>query len=747
MFTIYKSSIVGNPSNCVYPHKINVETIEDLKSAVSKDYVCAEYQNNYRNISNFIGSDCLAVDFDNDHSNNPSEWITPEDLQKAFIGVTIGIHYSRNHMKEKNGKLARPKFHAFFPISYTTSKDEYTTLKKKVYSMFPFCDTEALDAARFFFGTEDAKVEIFKGNMNLNEFIEEEEFDRNINSIHEGNRNSSMSRYAARVLKRLGDTEEAHTAFIKQSNKCIPPLDDEELKTIWNSAKKFFKKISSSSAYIPADKYEDTNSYKPSDYTDVGQASVIAKYFSNELRYSSATHFLRYTANYWQESEVGSQSIAHELTRRQLIESKKILDKSIALLENNGINDKLDGVKKADIDSVLNDDERVVYKEYLDALAYAKFTMQRRDSKYITAVLKEVRPMIEIDTKLLNSDPFLLNTPKATYDLRKGLLGVKEHDPNDFITKITAVSPSNKGKDLWIDCLNKIFAKDPELIDYVQLICGLTIIGKVFVEAMVISYGEGGNGKSTFWNAIFRVLGNYSGKISADTLTVGCKRNVKPELAEMNGRRLLIASESQEGARLNDSIVKQLCSTDEVFAEKKYKDPFYFTPCHTLILYTNHLPRVSGNDAGIWRRLIVIPFNNKFVGTDDIKNYADFLYENAGEYILSWMIEGAQRVIALNYKIEAPECVKNAMQKYKDSNDWFQHFLDDCCEIDGKYDVGSNDLYATYKKYSLDMGEYTRSTADFYASLESYGFKRFEKNRKRCFKGLRLKNDFYDFLE
>lgn len=60
--------------------------------------------------------------------------------------------------------------------------------------------------------------------------------------------------------------------------------------------------------------------------------------------------------------------------------------------------------------------------------------------------------------------------------------------------------------------------------------------------------------------------------------------------------------------RLSTSVVKQLCSTDRISAEKKYKDPSDFTPSHTLVLYTNHLPRVGAMDTGIWRRLIVIPF-------------------------------------------------------------------------------------------------------------------------------------------
>lgn len=126
-------------------------------------------------------------------------------------------------------------------------------------------------------------------------------------------------------------------------------------------------------------------------------------------------------------------------------------------------------------------------------------------------------------------------------------------------------------------------------------------IGKVCVEGLIIAYGEGRNGKSTFWNTLSRVLGTYSGNMSADTLTVGCKRNVKPELAEAKGKRIIIAAELEEGMRLNTSNVKQLCSTDEIYAEKKYKDPFSFVPSHTLVLYTNHLPKVGAIDAGTWR--------------------------------------------------------------------------------------------------------------------------------------------------
>ena len=371
----------------------------------------------------------------------------------------------------------------------------------------------------------------------------------------------------------------------------------------------------------------------------------------------------------------------------------------------------------------------------------SSYVIQRRASKNITATLKESRPMLEITPQDLDANPYLLCTPDATYDLRLGMAGAREHSPEDFITKTTTVSPSDRGKQIWLDCLDTIFCGDRELIDYVQMICGLAAVGKVEVEALIIAYGCGRNGKSTFWNSVSRVLGLYSGNISADTLTFGCRRNVKPEMAEVKGKRLLIAAEMQEGARLNDSTVKQLCSVDDIFAEKKYKDPFSFSPSHSLVLYTNHLPKVSASDDGTWRRLIVIPFDAKIEGKSDIKNYGDYLYQNAGESILEWVIEGAKKVIDLDYKFPVPATVQKAIDDYRAQNDWFGNFLDERCEVGNSYRESSNALYQAYRNYCVDTNEYVRSTADFYTALEGVGFDRIKVKNKRFIKGVRLKPD------
>lgn len=750
-FTLYRSNCLEVPENCTYPHKVEVTGKDSLIEAVKHDYVCAKYQGNYRSNDNFIGSDCLPVDCDNDHSDDPEEWVYPSDVATAFPSVAFAVHYSRNHMKTKGGKAARPKFHVFFAIDRVTEPGQYSEMKKLVNTIFPYFDTKALDAARFFFGTKEPEVEIFDGPMTLTTFLADDDFDANMDSgsygdivIPEGSRNATLSHYAGRILKRFGNTDEAHKHFAEVAACCQPPLEQSELDSIWRSAQRFYGKVAAQEGYIPPEQYNQDLQLKPSDYSDVGQATVLAREYEGKLRYSPSTDFLVYNGRFWEESKPKAQAVAQELTTRQLEEAETEIKKATDEMMKNGAWELLAsmGPKKAAM--AFSSEQSRSFQKYENATTYRNYAIKRRDSKYITAALKEAHPMVEIDQRQLDADEFLLNTPSATYDLRIGLPSAHEHIPADFITKQTTVDPSDEGMDIWQDALETFFCGDNELIDYVQEIAGLSAIGKVCVEGLIIAYGEGRNGKSTFWNTLSRVLGTYSGNMSADTLTIGCKRNVKPELAEAKGKRIIIAAELEEGMRLNTFNVKQLCSTDEIYAEKKYKDPFSFVPSHTLVLYTNHLPKVGAIDAGTWRRLIVIPFNAKIEGSSDIKNYADYLFNKAGGAILKWIMTGATRVIEKDYHIVKPAVVEAAIQKYKDNNDWLSQFLDECCEIDSSYSAKSGDVYNAYRSYCMQVGDYIRSTTDFYTALECAGFERKRSKSARLLFGLQLKSDFLD---
>ena len=742
--TICTANCTGNQKNCLYPNKRVVTSEDELKEAVKVDHVCAEYENNYRSADNFIKSDVIVMDCDNDHSEDPEEWITPDTLEELMPDVSYAIAPSRNNMISKDGKTARPKFHVYFSIDVVADADTYAHLKKAIYAQFPFFDDNALDAARFIYGSETGEVIWHEGWLSVFDVLEDvdEDFDEamsNHSVIPAGRRNKTLSHFAGRVLKRYGIGEKAHDLFLKEAEKCETSIEENELNTIWNSAVKFAKKVQDQEGYVaPEDFNKDFASLKPADYSDIGQAKVLAREYDAELCFTEATDYLRYDGEKWVESKQKAVGAMEEFLDEQLAESQVALTlescikaglEKAAVITGKGIGD-------------MNEEQQIAYGLYTAATIYKKFVLKRRDMKYVMAALQAAKPMLQHSVSELDKDEFLLNTPGATIDLKTGESRLPE--AADFITKQTNSKPGDDGKDIWQQALRTFFCNDAELIEYVQQIVGLAAIGKVYLEAIIIAYGEGRNGKSTFWNTISRVLGTYSGSLSADTLTVGCRRNVKPEMAELKGKRLIIAAELEEGMRLNTSIIKQLCSTDEITAEKKYKDPFRFTPSHTLVLYTNHLPRVGANDAGTWRRLIVIPFDAKIEGSSDMKNYADHLFHEAGPYILSWIVEGAMKATRKNFHLSPPECVCKAIDTYRENNDWMANFLEDCCEIGPDYNQKSGDFYQEYRNYCARNGEYTRSTTDFYAAVELAGFTRKKIKIGSFIYGVRVKDE--DFL-
>ena len=742
MFYIYSSNQRENEANVIYGREFAIDNEELFSQAVSYDYVCAKFNDNRRSNTNFISSDCIAMDIDNDHSDSQSEWITPDRVAEFFHDVKFAIHYSRNHLKSKNGKSPRPKFHVLFPVNKITNADEYSAMKREVFNLFPYFDKNALDAGRFFFGTENPKVEFFSGSITLDIFLAAIPEQKNIT---QGQRNNTMHDIACKLVTRYGNTPNAYNLFIEQSKMCKPPLSEHELQNIWNgTVKSYSTNVLTNNNYIPPEIFNITLTLKPDDYSDIGQAKVLAREYRDKLKYSEVEAFLVYENGCWHENEIKAQGLAQELTDRQLKEAKIFIDTIQAEIKNSGTQNIIDNAKKSCTSNLLNSSQELLINKLQQAEEYRKFIMQRRDVKFIKSALSTVKPMISVKPDELDSNEFDLNTPAGTYDLRLGLQGLRDHNPDDLITKITAVAPSDNGMDIWLDFLNTIFQGDKALIDFVQDTIGLTAIGKVYNENIIIAYGKGCNGKSTFYNTIANILGDYSGTISSESLTAGYRGNSNAERAEMKGKRIIIASELEEGKRLNTATLKQLCSTDKIHAERKFEAPFEFTPSHSLVLYTNYKPEISANDKGTWRRIIVIPFKAQIDSNNDIKNYSDYLFKNAGGAILKWIIEGAYKVIKKDFKLTPPEVVINEINDYKSDNDWFSDFIEQCCEIGQSYTASSKDLYDTYRNYCNISALNIHSTNDFYSALENIQCSRFKENkngkRTQMFKGIRLKN-------
>ncbi|QOQ39381.1 phage/plasmid primase, P4 family [Trueperella pecoris] len=748
--TMYTALVAGQQNNAHYPHQHDVTSEADLEAVARLDHVVAEYVGGRRSAGSFVTSNCLVMDVDNSHTDNPAEWITPASLAEQMPGVAFMTATSRNHMKSKGAQSARPRFHVYFPIGPVADAEAYAGLKKLLASRFEFFDPNAIDAGRFIYGHAAPLITMVEGECAIDHWLAEAvdedlfaQWDDSTQAIEEGSRNATLSRFAGRLLIRLGTTDEARALFDRKAARCNPPLPESEVESIWRSATRFAKTVENQPGYLPPEDFEASlDSVRPSDYSDVGQAHALTKAYPDSLRYSEATDWLVYYDGVWYESAPAAQAVAQELTERQLAEAHELLEDAKDKLATTGAGTLLGSMSKAKAQTMFNPAQREAFAAFEDAKTYATYALKRRESRGITNCLREARPMLLTTPEQLDADPYLLNTPSGSYDLRIGPASKRDHDPADLVTKQTSLDPDTTGAEVWQEALEVFFQGDQELIDYVQRIVGLAAIGQVFVEALVIAYGDGRNGKSTFWNTIARVLGTYAGNMSADVLTIGGMRNVKPELAEAKGKRLIISAESEEGVRMSTSVVKQLASTDQIYAEKKYKAPFAFTPSHTLILYTNHLPRVGAMDAGIWRRLIVIPFEAKIEGQSDVKNYADHLYHEAGGAILTWIMEGARLIHAENYHLKAPARVVAASSAYREENNWFAQFLDTHCDVDEHLSERAGDLYQTYRAWAMSTSGWARPMVDFNATVEHHGFVRKKmKSGIRVF-GLQLKNEF-----
>lgn len=466
----------------------------------------------------------------------------------------------------------------------------------------------------------------------------------------------------------------------------------------------------------------------PRDFTDVGQANVFVSEYGDITRFNRATDFLVYTGNVWQENETAAQGLSQKLTGRQLKEARMRVKEAEAALNAATASGNEDLIKQ-------------VKSIYDKEIAFSSYVLGRRSSNKIKATLTEARPQIEVGIDDLDKDGFLLNTPSGTVDLRTG--EIRPHNAKDYCTKITTVAPDTENAKMFQDFIERVTVGDRDLERYLQEVAGMCAVGKVLRENLIIAYGEGGNGKSTLFNLLAHVLGDYSGMLSAETLTVNCRKNKSPEYAELRGKRLVIAAELEEGVRMDTAALKTLCSTDKIQAEKKYKAPFSFTPSHTVILYTNHLPKIGTSDSGTWSRIVVVPFLANFRGMKgEIKNYAEYLFDHCGGAVLAWIIEGARRFIANGYDIALPECVKRSIDQYRANNDWLSHFLDECCEIGSAYNVKSGELYERYRRYCDFTGEYKRRSDDFRQAIEAAGYEYKRTTDSRRFYGLRLAPEY-----
>lgn len=525
-------------------------------------------------------------------------------------------------------------------------------------------------------------------------------------SIPTGQRNETLFKFAA-SMRAGGLKDDAALEMLHKANieRCKPPLPTDEVEMIHRSALRYPQ--GSPPIYIRGTP-DHGPCYIPNDRTEIGVAKKFVEVYRDQLVFVPAFGWCVWNGRVW---ELGAK------------EKALLLYQKLA-------------------DNILNEAMKIDQQRTGDAQAEAllNFAQRIRTARWETSVLTLAAPNLLANAEDFDSDPWTLNTPGGLVNLKTG--AVSPHDPRAMCSMMTRADPTiNQPSEKWSNFLRRVTCNDGQLENYLQVFYGMASIGKVFREGIDIQVGGGANGKSTLNNPILAALGDYATTIAPEVLMVSRTREEVRGLACLRGKRLVLSSETEEGQRLSASVVKRLASTDRIRARELYKEEFSFVPSHTLVLCSNHLPKISGIDHGIWRRIHAVPFEARFDadGQKPLPNYGDLLLQEEGSSILRWVIDGARKFHANGNRMpDVPARVRSATEAYRTGEDWISNFVADRCVEAPSSCVASSQLYEAYQNWALSNGEYIRRSRDFVQAMEAAGYEKSRQSSGSYWKGLKL---------
>lgn len=348
--------------------------------------------------------------------------------------------------------------------------------------------------------------------------------------------------------------------------------------------------------------------------------------------------------------------------------------------------------------------------------------------------------------KDLDANPHKLAVINGTIDLQSGDL--LPCNPFDFITKSvpiklaidndlppSKITPSPCPR--WLQFLNEIFNGDQEIIHLIHKWVGYCLSGETKEQKLMFFWGAGSNGKSVFTKILESLLGEYHYRVPAALLMSKDARNdsEKPSPFKMNtrGKRLLIASEIPEGSRLDDGLIKDLTGGDTISARGMHTDVVTeWRPTAKLIMVGNHKPVLNGTDYAMQRRVLLIPFTQRFEG-NQIDHDLDKKLAAELPGIMGWAIEGYQ--LWAKEGLNPPESILNETAQYFGENDPVGRFIGDCCHLGDANDFAlASQIYAAYQNWATVNGEKVISQKSFGNKLSCKGLRR-EKLNTRAHKG------------
>lgn len=338
-----------------------------------------------------------------------------------------------------------------------------------------------------------------------------------------------------------------------------------------------------------------------------------------------------------------------------------------------------------------------------------------------------------------DADPWLLNTPTGTVDLRTAEL--RGHSRTDYLTKLTGAALANarSGCPLWEQFLGRVTGGDLALQKFLRRVAGYCLTGLTREHALFFLYGTGGNGKGTFVNTLAGVWRDYAKTAPIGTFLATRDEQHPTDLAGLRGARLVTAVEAEDGRRWAEAKIKILTGGDRVAARFMRQDFFEFTPQFKLLIAGNHKPGLRSVDEAIRRRMHLIPFPVTILDPERDLDLADKLREE-WPAILRWAVEGCLQWQQCG--LNPPAAVLDATKEYLDAEDRLTVWLEERCEIGPRLSTTSAALFADWKSWCEDGGEPPGTRKEFAQRLEARpGIMRTRqgKERTRMFVGITLR--------
>ncbi len=351
---------------------------------------------------------------------------------------------------------------------------------------------------------------------------------------------------------------------------------------------------------------------------------------------------------------------------------------------------------------------------------------------------------ISTASKALDADPFKFNTPDGTVHLTEGTV-----DPcarEDLITKVAgAAMPEEEdgevaGAQEWEQFLERILP-DAEVRAFVQRLFGYAMLGKVTEHVMPIFTGTGANGKGTLRDALMAAFGDYAIEVDPAILMESKHERHGAFKMRLRGARLTFCSETEKGKRFAEATMKRLVGGDPIEANLMHKNPITFDPSHTLIMLTNHLPLVSGDDPAVWRRILVVPFDVVIPEEERDGGLPDRL-KKAAPAVLEWAYEGWHQYMEKG--LAPPEVVRMKTEEYKASSDVLGRFVDERTIASPHGVVSARELFNAWTSWCHASGEQACSEVEFAKSMVARGWEKKRTGAGYVYRGLMLAGDDSD---